>query len=174
MYAPADAVARSVSAGLVVLAAGALGCSQGPCGDAVPPPDRSNSIGVAPALACAIAEQKELAGGLTWTASGSPAGAPSTAGGDGGSPPSFSISQSGYAANTECTAACGYDYNECFLPDGYLEAYVTAESTRSPAGAGTEAGAGYAIGTGGDGGSACPDSTSVEVTCTYTSAGFCE
>ncbi len=104
----------------------------------------STPVDVAPALACAIAVQKELAGGLTRTASGA-------------------VSQNGYSANTECTAACSFNYNECFLPTAYVEAYAKAE---------TDAGA--ALGAGAEGGSACPDAASVTVTCTYTSAGFCE
>lgn len=133
----------------------------------------STSLEVSPAVACAIAVQKELAGGLTWTAqTGSigPSGAP-MAGVDGGSTPSFAIAQDGFSANSECTAACSFNYNECFLPNDYLEAYVGASAKGS---AGAEAGAGDAVGAGADGGSACPDVASVTVTCTYTSAGFCE
>jgi hypothetical protein len=160
-----------------MLAAGAAGCrSQSPCDGAVPPPDMSTPVEVSPTLACAIAVQKELAGGLTWTAADAasvgPSGAPSMAAVDGGSAPTFAISQSGFAANDECTAACSYNYNECFLPTEYLEAYVGAESAAGSVGSGAEADAG-AIGMGGVVGSACPDA-SVTITCTYTSAGFCE
>jgi hypothetical protein len=158
---------------LVALLAGAAGCSKGgPCETAVPPPDMSTSVEVDPSLACAIAVQRELAGGLTWTtspAASTGAGAP-TANGDGGSGP-FAISQNGFTANTDCTTACSFNYNECFLPNDYLEAYVGAESTADGAGPGAQ---GHAIGTASDGGSACPDVASVTVTCTYTSAGFCE
>jgi hypothetical protein len=133
-------------------------------------------VDVSPTIACAIAVHKEVAGGLTWTgprmASTGPSGAPSMAGLDGGSTPSFAITQNGFAANSECTAACSYNYNECFLPTDYLEAYVGAESEKGNAGA--EAGASGAVGAGADGGSACPDVASVTVTCKYTSAGFCE
>jgi hypothetical protein len=137
----------------------------------------SKAIDVAPTLACAIAMQKELAGGLTWTASDAAAVAPpdasSMAAADGGSAPSFAIGQNGFAANSECTAACSYNYNECFLPTEYLEAYAGARSVTAAAGSTAEAGTGNAIGTGA-GGSACPDAASVTVTCTYSSAGFCE
>jgi hypothetical protein len=170
---------RAVARGLVVVfVAGVAGCNQGPCDGAVPPPGMSNAIEVAPALACAIAVQKQLAGGLTWTAaasagSGAP-GAPAMPDLDGGSTRSFAISQNGYSANSECTAACGYNYNECFLPTDYLQAYAGAESATGNVGSGVEADAGGVIGAGGDGGSACPDAASVTVTCTYSSAGFCE
>jgi len=162
---------------LMVLAAGAAGCTSGdPCASAVPPPDMSTSVDVSPSIACAIAVQKQLAGGLTWSASrpGSiaPSGPPSMAGIDGGATPSFAITQNGFTAIAECTAACSYNYNECFLPNDYLEAYVGAESATGSAGAGASASS--AVGVGVDGGSACPDAASVAVTCTYTSAGFCE
>jgi hypothetical protein len=138
----------------------------------------SRPIDVAPTLACAIAMQKELAGGLTWTApdaaSVAPSDASSMAATDGGSAPSFAISQNGFAANSECTAACGYDYNECFLPTEYLEAYVGAASVTASTGSTAEEGTGNALGVGSVGGSACPDAASVTVTCTYSSAGFCE
>jgi hypothetical protein len=129
----------------------------------------SNTVEVPSTLACAIAVQKELAGGLTWT--GSPA-SPGSSGADGGSTSSFAIAQDGYAANAECTVACSFDYNQCFLPDDYLQAYVGAESATGTDGA--EAGRRGAVGVAVDGGSACPDVASVTVTCTYTSAGFCE
>jgi hypothetical protein len=117
---------------VVVLAAGAVGCSnRGPCDGAVPPPDMSQPIVVSSTVACAIAVQKELAGGLAWTPSGAasvgPAGALSMADVDGGSTASFTISQNGFAANIECTSACGYSYNQCFLPTDYLESYVGAK-----------------------------------------------
>jgi hypothetical protein len=130
----------------------------------------STSVEVSPAVACAIAVQKELAGGLTWTAPTT--GSTAMTGADSGSTPSFAITQNGFSANSECTAACSFNYNECFLPNDYLEAYVGAESAKGNAGA--EAGAGEPVGAGADGGSACPDVASVTVTCTYTSAGFCE
>ena len=138
----------------------------------------STSVDVSPDIACAIAEQKELAGGLTWTAGGAPAAPiapsapPSMTAGDGGSTPSFAIMQDGFAAISECTAACTYNYNQCFLPNDYLEAYVGAESASGSAGAG--AGVSGVVGVAADGGSACPDVASVTVTCTYTSAGFCQ
>lgn len=91
---------------------------------------------------------------------------------DGGSAPRFTISQNGFAANTECTAACSYNYNECFLPTEYLEAYVGAEYATG-AGSRADAGAGNAIAMSAAG-SECPDAASVTVTCTYSSAGFCE
>jgi hypothetical protein len=146
--------------GVVACAPGCL--NHGPCDGAVPPPDSSKPVAVSPTLACAIAVQKDLAGGLTR--------API----DGGSTPRFVISQNGYAANSECTAACGYNYNECFLPAGYLQTYVGAESSPSLADSGEEGGAADSIGTGSDTASACPDAASVTVTCTYSSAGFCE
>jgi|SRR5580704_4345125 hypothetical protein len=160
---------------LVVLAAGAAGCTnQGPCDGAMPPPDMSEPVDVSPTLACAIAVQKELAGGLTWTASVARADASSVAAAEGGSAPSFAIAQNGFTANNECTAACSYNYNECFLPTEYLEAYVGAESLTEGTGSTAEAGAGNAIAMGSVVGSACPDAASVTVTCTYSSAGFCE
>ncbi len=160
-----------------MLGAGAAGCDNGgPCASAVPPPDMSTSVDVSPSVACAIAVQKALAGGLTWTASPAgtigPSGAPPAAGVDGGSTPSFTIAQNGFSANSECTAACSFNYNECFLPTDYLEAYAGAESAKGNAGA--PADGGESVGAGADGGSACPDVASVTVTCTYTSAGFCE
>jgi hypothetical protein len=130
----------------------------------------STSVDVSPSVACAIAVQKELAGGLTWTAP--PTGSIAMTGADGGSTPTFAITQNGFSANSECTEACSFNYNECFLPTAYLEAYVGAESAARSAGA--EASAGATVGAGTDGGSACPDVASVNVTCTYTSAGFCE
>jgi hypothetical protein len=164
---------------IVVLLAAAAGCTnQGRCDGAIPPPDMSKPVAVSPALACTIAVQKELAGGLTWTASDAasvaPADASSTAAADGGSAPSFAISQNGFAANSECTAACSYNYNECFLPTEYLEAYVGAASAAASTGSMGEAGTDNALGMGSVGGSACPDAGSVTVVCTYTSAGFCE
>ena len=162
---------------IFVLAPVAAGCNGGPCATAVAPPDRSTSIDVSPAIACAIAEQKELAGGLTWTAAGmplapvAPSASPSMVGVD-GSTPGFAITQDGFSASSECTAACTYNYNQCFLPSDYLEAYVGAESASGSPGA--EPGVGRAVGVAADGGSACPDVASVTVTCTYTSAGFCQ
>jgi hypothetical protein len=163
---------------VIVLAAGMAACTnKGPCNGAVPPPDMSRPIEVAPSLACAIAMQKELAGGLTWTASDAasvgPADASSMAAADGGSAPSFAISQNGFAANSECTAACSYNYNECFLPTEYLEAYVGAASVTASTGSTAEAGTSNAIGTR-VGVGACPDAASVTVSCKYSSAGFCE
>jgi hypothetical protein len=176
MAAAGRRAARSPRRGLLglahalALAACAAGCSDGPCASAVPPPDMSASVEVSPTVACAIAEQKELAGGLTWTAP--PTGSIAMAGADGGSMPNFAITQNGFSANSECTTACSFNYNECFLPTAYLEAYLGAESATGSAGAG--AAAGGTVGAGPDGGSACPDVASVTVTCTYTSAGFCE
>ena len=159
-----------------VLASCAGGCNGGPCATAVAPPGMSTSVDVSPVIACAIAEQKELAGGLTWTAAAAPSGppaAPSMVSADGGPTPSFAIVQDGFSAISECTAACTYNYNECFLPNGYLEAYVGAESASGNAAA--EAGVVRgAVGVAADGGSACPAVASVTVTCTYTSAGFCQ
>lgn len=164
---------------VIVLAAGVAACtSKGPCDGAVPPPDMSKPIEVAPTIACAIAMHKELAGGLTWTTSDAssvgPADVSSMAAADGGSAPSFAIAQNGFAANSECTTACSYNYNECFLPIEYLEAYVGAASVTASTGSTAEAGTGNATGSGSVGAGACPDAASVTVICTYSSAGFCE
>jgi hypothetical protein len=119
----------------------------------------SNSTEVSSTLACAIAEAKDLAGGLTWT----PNDAASPGGTDAASTSRFTITQNGFAANDECTVACGYNYNECFLSTEYLAAYADGRSTEESGDPAAEGGAGP-----------CPDATSVTVTCTYTSAGFCQ
>jgi hypothetical protein len=164
---------RAAPAAVFAVAAWAAGCNGGPCATATAPPDMTTSVDVSPTTACAIAEQKQLAGGLTWTATGAPiepSAAPSMMGVDGGATPTFAIMQDGFSAISECTVACTYNYNQCFLPDDYLQAYVGAESASGSA----AAAASGAVGVAADGGSACPEVASVTVTCTYTSAGFCQ